>query len=158
MPHICLFLTFDYFFSLVHPHCRFSSCQDCMPDDPWVYINLYLNTFHFQPWSSFLPSLQLSPGPSDALQKCTVSLGNGTMTMNSASSFSCITCSSQVTRGQQDALPVPEERVHKEPVLVNRRMKSPFHVRSPNHMTPGSRRVTRRPTERKRPLSANPPQ
>lgn len=124
MPHTCLFLTFDYFFLNLFVHIVDSLTQDCMQDDPRVYINLCLNTFHFQACSPFLPSPQplcFLPGPSDAPQKCLASLRGGMGTRNSASGLSCITCSRKVMQRREEG--APRKCVPKEIILVKSRTK-----------------------------------
>lgn len=86
--------------------------------------------------SSLTSAHVLSPGPSDARQKCTVSLGNRTVTMNATSSLSCITCSSQSSMRSTRCSSPPRKCVHEEIILVNSRMKTPFHVLSTNQMPP----------------------
>ena len=88
--------------------------------------------------SSLTSAHTLPPGPSDEHQKCTVSLGNRTVTMNSTSSLSCITCSSQSNTRSTRRSSLPRKRVHEEIILVNSRMKIPFCVLSTNHMPPRS--------------------
>lgn len=109
-----------------------------MPDDPRVYTNLYFNTFHFQPCSSFLPLLRptcflLAP---PMLVRNALSLGNRTVTMNSTSSLNCITCSPQSNLKSTRCSSLPRKCVHEEIILVNSRMKIPFRVLSTNHMPP----------------------
>lgn len=86
--------------------------------------------------SSLTSAHMLSPGPSDARQKCTVSLGNRTVTMNSTSSLNCITCSPQSNLKSTRCSSLPRKCVHEEIILVNSRMKIPFRVLSTNHMPP----------------------
>lgn len=99
--------------------------------------------------SSLTSAHTLPPGPSDEHQKCTVSLGNRTVTMNSTSSLSCITCSSQSNTRSTRRSSLPRKRVHEEIILVNSRMKIPFCVLSTNHMPPRSGHFIRKTTERK---------
>ena len=86
--------------------------------------------------SSLTSAHMLSPGPSDARQKCTVSLGNRTVTMDSTSSLNCITCSLQSNLKSTRCSSLPRKCVHEEIILVNSRMKIPFRVLSTNHMPP----------------------
>jgi len=58
--------------------------------------------------SSLTSAHMLPPGPSDERQKCTVSLGNRRVTMNSTSSLTALPAPRKVTRGQQGALLFPE--------------------------------------------------
>ena len=56
--------------------------------------------------------------------------------MNSISSLSCITCSPKSNMRSTRCSSLTRKCVHKEIILVNSRMKIPFHVLSTNHMPP----------------------
>ena len=122
-----------------------------MQDDPWVYINLYLNTFHFQPCSPFLPSPQplcFYLAPPMLLRNAGASSWNGIVTMNSASSLSYITRSRKVTRGREEG--APRKCVRKEIILVDvgQKFSSMSHCLPRCH--PGSKHFMRRTTDRRR--------
>lgn len=100
-----------------------------MQDDPWVYFNLYVNPFHFQPCSLFLSSRQ----PTKVHLGCSSDRHDGFVGWESdnepclSPQLHCLLPKSNVSQETRSSF-LPRKCVREKIIHENSGLEMPFHV------------------------------